>query len=657
MIRALQASPLEILPIDVLGALADQPLRRFGDGEALMREGEVGDRAFVLVEGHALVVIDQAGSREKIAEVSAGCLVGELALLTEEPVRHATVVARGEVSALPISRQALHAVLEEHPKVDAMLRQSADDLLVARMLRGVGPLAGMSEGDYRNLAGRVSRRDVRAGELIIEQGAPSDACFVLRSGEARVEEATSSHPERSPILRPGALFGEVGLLADEPRSASVRALETAQVLVLSRADVMAVADRYQPFTERVVELLRLRERPSRVQGVEAHDRVGDGGEEFTILKDPVRGRYFRLSPLGRFAWDRLDGTRNVRDLALEYLEEEGRFAPQQITDVTAALASAGFLKTVEHSLAGPEAARPSPIARLSDQAWRTLTWHKDVHGVDAMLGASYRRLRFLFTRAGLVVLTCLGLAGVMAFVWPLVSGDAEPDAEHARLLWVLVPAIFLDFLVHELGHALAVKAIGRDVNRAGFGWFWVGPMIFVDVSDTWLATPRQRLAVALAGPAATGLMAGTAALIALGLDGGPAVAAWLVALSFYISILQNLNPLIELDGYYALSHGLNRPNLRPRALGWLREAGVSALWHPSSVRGHAWEAGYALASVCYLIASAVLVVLVYRTVLEGWVAGWSSDAVAAAMGWLAAALVVMVSSLGVLGDVRNRGVR
>ena len=42
-------------------------------------------------------------------------------------------------------------------------------------------------------------------------------------------------------------------------------------------------------------------------------------------------------------------------------------------------------------------------------------------------------------------------------------------------------------------------------------------MVFVDVSDTWLATPRQRLAVALAGPAATEAVPDSASASSAGL--------------------------------------------------------------------------------------------------------------------------------------------
>ena len=74
--------------------------------------------------------------------------------------------------------------------------------------------------------------------------------------------------------------------------------------------------------------------------------TSSSGARSTNLRDdpqePVRGRYFRLSPLGRFVWDRLDGSKNVRDLATTYLSKEERFAPEQIATLVAALGASPY---------------------------------------------------------------------------------------------------------------------------------------------------------------------------------------------------------------------------------------------------------------------------------------------------------------------------
>jgi len=82
---------------------------------------------------------------------------------------------------------------------------------------------------------------------------------------------------------------------------------------------------------------RLRVRPVRADGVERHELARPDGETITILKDPVRGAYFRLSELGGFVWDRLDGTRTIRTLVIEEMTQAHRFAPAAISELVAGL--------------------------------------------------------------------------------------------------------------------------------------------------------------------------------------------------------------------------------------------------------------------------------------------------------------------------------
>jgi putative peptide zinc metalloprotease protein len=178
-------------------------------------------------------------------------------------------------------------------------------------------------------------------------------------------------------------------------------------------------------------------------------------------------------------------------------------------------------------------------------------------------------------------------------------------------------------------------------------------MAFIDTSDTWLATRRQRLVVALAGPYATIVFAGLLGLVARAFEPPLSAALWISALASYISVFQNLNPLIELDGYYTLVHLLDRPNLRMKSLGWLATSGWDAMKHPSHIRGHGFDAMYAVASVLYIIGAATLLVVVYRTVVQGWVAELVPESVAVVVGWLLAALYVLVTVAAVTADLRR----
>lgn len=88
--------------------------RRLTSGEVLIREGEVADVAYLLLTGRLRVSISTADGEEIIGEVTAGQVVGEMALVTER-VRSTTVRAIRESTVLEFGAAAFTELIYEDP--------------------------------------------------------------------------------------------------------------------------------------------------------------------------------------------------------------------------------------------------------------------------------------------------------------------------------------------------------------------------------------------------------------------------------------------------------------------------------------------------------------------------------------------------------------
>lgn len=80
-----------------------------GRGESLMKEGELGDSLFILVEGE----VEVRKGRQAIAQLGPGECVGEMALLDSEP-RSATVRAAEDIRVLRLDRDAFDELMDGH---------------------------------------------------------------------------------------------------------------------------------------------------------------------------------------------------------------------------------------------------------------------------------------------------------------------------------------------------------------------------------------------------------------------------------------------------------------------------------------------------------------------------------------------------------------
>lgn len=77
---------------------------------------------------------------------------------------------------------------------------------------------------------------VASGSIVIRQGDPGDRYYVLASGAVRVDRGRRHLRD---LATPGDGFGEIALLRDVPRTATVTATEPSTLLVIGRAAFMA----------------------------------------------------------------------------------------------------------------------------------------------------------------------------------------------------------------------------------------------------------------------------------------------------------------------------------------------------------------------------------------------------------------------------------
>ncbi len=92
-----------------------------GSGETLFREGELGDAAYVIVDGTVDIVAAGLGGRPvAVATLGPGEVVGELALLLESP-RTATAIARTDLELAVVSQRELLAKVRREPEVSMNL--------------------------------------------------------------------------------------------------------------------------------------------------------------------------------------------------------------------------------------------------------------------------------------------------------------------------------------------------------------------------------------------------------------------------------------------------------------------------------------------------------------------------------------------------------
>ena len=97
------------------------------EGKVLAREGEFGSEFFVIVEGE--VVVTRSGEERR--RLSAGDFFGEIALISDNARRTATVTATTPLRAFVLTRQAFRSLISHRPEIEEKVFAAVEERLAS----------------------------------------------------------------------------------------------------------------------------------------------------------------------------------------------------------------------------------------------------------------------------------------------------------------------------------------------------------------------------------------------------------------------------------------------------------------------------------------------------------------------------------------------
>lgn len=197
----------------------------FQDGECVVKQGDRGNKFYMIVKGEAVVTKMVPGQEMEImlTHLYAGHYFGELALLYDDK-RTATVRAVGnDVELMYLSRKDFEKV---------------SFVQVSLLLKQVPILKELNRRDQDAVLTRLKHATFRNNEYIVRQGEEGDRFYIITHGEAVITETDPMTKVQKELTRlyAGHTFGEMSLIYDEPRSASVQAVGRVNCMYLTKTD-------------------------------------------------------------------------------------------------------------------------------------------------------------------------------------------------------------------------------------------------------------------------------------------------------------------------------------------------------------------------------------------------------------------------------------
>ncbi|ORX69025.1 camp-dependent protein kinase regulatory subunit [Linderina pennispora] len=196
---------------DVVDAMEE---KQVAAGQDIITQGGVGDFFYIVERGSFDIFVTKGDEPpSKVATAGDGGSFGELALMYNAP-RAATVHATTAATLWALDRITFRRLLME--------RTSRKRRLYERFLETVPLLKSLEPYERQKIADALESITFNDGDVVVRQGDKGDAFYLIEQGTVRVIKADQDGVEREyPSLDQGGYFGELALLDDQPRQATL----------------------------------------------------------------------------------------------------------------------------------------------------------------------------------------------------------------------------------------------------------------------------------------------------------------------------------------------------------------------------------------------------------------------------------------------------
>ncbi|HKA21480.1 MAG TPA: efflux RND transporter periplasmic adaptor subunit [Blastocatellia bacterium] len=303
-------------------------------------------------------------------------------------------------------------------------------------------------------------------------------------------------------------------------------------------------------------------------------RQVQSGDVTYVVKDPVVMQYYRFGPLEHTVIKYLDGFHDHGQVAEALAAETGvKLTSAMIGEFVESLKAKELIERSieEKSLVLLERLRKERKLKADTESRDVLYMRFPAFDPDQLYNRVIKRIGFFWTRP--FVMCCLVLFSLAAIIilsnWPMISlGLSQLYAfqnKNAGDIVMFIAVLFTVIVFHENGHGLTCKRYGGEVHELGFMLIYFMPAFYANVSDAWIFNSKAaKLWVTFAGAFVELIICSFASFVWY--FSTPGYFVHDLAFTFMLvaglsSILVNMNPLIKLDGYFALVDYLEVPNL------------------------------------------------------------------------------------------------
>ena len=235
----------ELSPLQMRELMLDSAVHAYQQGDEIFARNDPGSSMFAIAEGSVVVEVNPADPSITVP-IEQGSIFGEVGLISGRR-RGATIRAAEPTVCMELSRTAALKLMSTAPSAARAVNRIAIERQLLQMFG-----SGLTREDVAQLVEAAELKDVRAGDVVVAEGADDKDIYVVRRGSMVVEKDIGGRPVFLSYLPAGSYFGEMAVIDGSKRTATVKAAIKSQVVRLPGEAFVALLDRKPRLREKAL---------------------------------------------------------------------------------------------------------------------------------------------------------------------------------------------------------------------------------------------------------------------------------------------------------------------------------------------------------------------------------------------------------------------
>lgn len=293
-------------------------------GDIIVKVGSITDDIYLIVSGKVEVISRIISGNHytnlPVAVLQKGEAIGlaESRISAKQGLRTSTVRAITDVLLLCIPLLKFEEFFESsslYSNLPSIFLQSK----ILIFLKQIEPFLTLESDEIQWIGDRVKEEAYPKGSVIFNQGEEGDKCYFIESGTVEILYTDKNGNEvHLDTLNRQDIFGEIAVLTNSPRTATAKVLSNCKLLVLERKHLQTIINRNKQTHASISSLIERRNRPLVHSNTKVFQEQAADGEKFWILRNPKNAQFYRLTEMGWFVWQQIDGKNSDEKICQAY---------------------------------------------------------------------------------------------------------------------------------------------------------------------------------------------------------------------------------------------------------------------------------------------------------------------------------------------------